>query len=109
MNDLIWWVVGVFGLGGALALGAVVIFGWPVVVQFVVGSKIGRILLTVVAAVIAAFGLYLKGRSEGRAAERARLKKITEREVSSAAWERKRIDALSDAQVDKELQKWDRK
>jgi hypothetical protein len=107
MSDLIWWAIGAIGLGAVL--GAILIFGWPVVVQFFLGTKIGRILLMVAAAIAAVFGVYLRGKAKGRAAERAKLKKLTEKEVSNAAKERKRIDGLTDAQVDKELAKWDRK
>lgn len=100
----IWWLVGTLGLGGALLLGAVLIFGWPVII----GTKIGRAALAIGAVLLAALGLYAKARQAGRLAERARLKALTEKEVSNAAVERARIDALSDDAVDKELAGWDR-
>ena len=99
----LWWIIGTVGVGGALLIGAILVFGWPVII----GTKIGRILLAVGAAALAVFGVYLRGRSEGRAAERKRLKKLTEKEVKHAAEERRRIDALTDEQVDEELARWD--
>jgi hypothetical protein len=108
MSDLFWWAIGGFGLGIPLLLvGAILFFGWPVVAAILI--RYWKILLPVGLAILAALGLYAKGRAEGRAAERAKLKKLTEKEVANAAKERKRIDGLTDAQVDRELAKWDRK
>ena len=105
MTSWIWWAVATFGIGGVI-LGALIFMGlWPAIV----GTKIGRLALMVTAGALAVFGIYLKGRAEGRAAERARLKALTAKEVANAAKERARIDALTDAQVDAELAKWDRK
>ena len=98
----LWWIVGTVGLGGALLIGAVLIFGWPVII----GTKIGRMALAIGAGALAVFGVFLKGRAQGRAAERAKLAKLTEKEVKNAAAERVRIDKLTDEQVDKELSKW---
>ena len=105
MAHWLWWLVGTLGIGGALLLGAVLIFGWPVII----GTKLGRLALAIGAGVLAVLGVYLKGRAEGRAIERARLKALTEREVADAAKERARIDALTDEAVDAELSRWDRK
>lgn len=101
----VWWAVGTFGVGGVVLIGAVLIFGWPAVI----GTRIGRIVLAIGVAIVAAFGVYQTGRAKGRAAERAKLKALTEKEVGVSAAERKRIDALTDEQVDEELGKWDRK
>jgi len=101
----VWWIIGTVGVGGALLIGAILIFGWPAII----GTKIGRRLLVVGAAALAVFGVYLKGRAKGRAVERERLRKLTEREVKSAAAERMRIDKLTDKQVDEELARWDKK
>ena len=109
MSDLIWWAVGGFGLSGVLLVGAILIFGWPVIVQFFLGTKIGRILLMVAAALAAVFGVYLKGRSEGRAAERAKHEKQTKKEVAAGAKRRKSIDALPDDEVKKRLRRWTKK
>ena len=99
----IWWIIGTVGIGGALLGGAILIFGWPVIV----GTKIGRMALAIGAGALAIFGVFLKGRAQGRAAERAKLAKLTEKEVKSAAKEKARIAKLTDEEVDKELAKWD--
>ena len=101
MNYL-WWIVGTVGIGGALLIGAVLIFGWPVII----GTKIGRMALAIGAGALAIFGVLLKGRAQGRAAERAELAKLTEKEVKNAAKEKVRIAKLTDEEVDKELAKW---
>ena len=98
----IWWIVGTVGIGGALLGGAILIFGWPVII----GTKIGRMALAIGAGVLAIFGVFLKGRAQGRAAEREKLRALTEKEVKNAVTERKRIEKLTDEQVDKELAKW---
>ncbi len=100
-----WWLLGTFGVGGVLLGGAVLIFGWPVII----GSKIGRMALAAGAVVLALLGLYAKAKQAGRLAERARLKAVTEKEVGLSAAERVRIDALPDSKVDEELSAWDRK
>ena len=99
----IWWIIGTVGIGGALLIGAVLVFGWPVII----GTRIGRLALAVGAGVLAVFGVYLKGRAKGRAVERERLRKLTEKEVANAVKERRRIGKLTDDEVDKELAKWD--
>ena len=102
--NTVWWLIGTLGVGGTLLLIAVLVFGWPVLI----GTKIGRLALAIAAGALAVFGIYLRGKAEGRAAERAKLKAITEKEVADAAAERARIDALTDEQVDEELALWNR-
>ena len=104
MTGWLWWLIGTLGVGGTLLLIAVLVFGWPALI----GTKIGRLALAIAAGALAVFGIYLRGKAEGRAAERAKLKAITEKEVKDAAAERARIDALTDAEVDTELAKWNR-
>ena len=103
-----WWIIGTFGLGGAVLAVLIFMFSWPVVLQAVLNNRLVQIAMAAGAAGLAVFGVYLKGRSVGRAAERERLKKLTEKEVDNAAIERQRIDALTDAEVDKELARWSR-
>jgi hypothetical protein len=98
----IWWIIGTLGIGGALLAGAILVFGWPVII----GTRMGRAALAVGAGALAVLGVFLKGKQEGRAAEREKLRKLTEKEVKNAAAERKRIAALTDEQVDAELAKW---
>lgn len=62
----IWWAISAFGVGGLLLIGAIIIFGWPVII----GTRIGRMLLAIGAGVAAVFGVYLKGRSEGEQGEK---------------------------------------
>ena len=66
MLSNIWWVIGIFGVSGTLLIGAILIFGWPVIV----GTRIGRMLLAIGAGAAAIFGVYLKGRSEGAQSEK---------------------------------------
>lgn len=101
MIDWLWWLVGILGIGGVIAL---VLF-WP----FLTGTKIGRILLGVGAIVLAILGFGAKMKSVGRAEERAKLKAQINKEVDRAEVQSKRIDAMSDDEVDKELAKWDAK
>ena len=98
----LWWIVGTVGLGGALLIAVGFTVGWPVII----GTRIGRMALAIGAGALAVFGVLLKGRAQGRAAEREKLRKLTEKEVKSAVAERVRIDKLTDEQVDKELSKW---
>lgn len=104
MTGWLWWLLGTLGIGGTIVLIVGFTVGWPVLI----GTRLGRIGLAIGAGIIAILGIYAKGRAEGRAAERARLKALTEREVADAAAERARIDALTDEQVDEELSEWDR-
>lgn len=95
----IFWAIGAFGVSGVLFGGAVLVLGWPVVA----GSRIGRIAIAIVVGAAMIYGLYLRGKREGRKAERAKLKRLTEKEVANAMAEADRIDGLSDDDVDREL------
>ena len=109
MTGWIWWAIGAFGISGTILVIIGFAIGWPILIQFFIGTKIGRICLVIGAAILTAFGIYAKGQAAGRAAERARPKALTAKEVANAAAERVRIDALTDAQVDAELAQWSRK
>ena len=104
MNTALW-IVGTLGIGGTILLIVGFTVGWPVLF----GTKLGRLALAIGAGLLAVAGVYAKGRAEGRAAERAKLKALVEKEVGVSAAERARIDALPDEQVDAELAKWNRK
>jgi len=104
MTHYIWWIIGTVGIGGALLGLAVLIFGWPVIV----GTKVGRMLLAIGGAILAALSIFAKGKAKGRAAERERLRQLTEKEVKNAVRERERIGKLTDEQVDEELAKWEK-
>jgi len=100
--DWIWWAIGAFGIGGALLFAAVLIFGWPVII----GTRLGRMALAVGAGIVAVFGVFLKGKSEGAAKERAR--QNAERQKIN-----RKIDAIEDDIADntpdenrEELKKW---
>ena len=95
----VFWLVGTVGIGGILLGGAILVFGLPVIV----GTRIGRMALATGAAALALVGAYLSGRSKGRAAERAKLKWLVEKEVGVSHKERARINAMTDAEVDEEL------
>ena len=102
----IWWAIATFGVGGALLAVVILIVGWPVVLQFFIGTKIGRGLLFVGGLIATGFALYVKGQAAGKAAEVAKLNAQTAKEVNVAAAESKRIDAQTDTQTDAELAKW---
>ena len=102
----IWWAIATFGIGGVLLGGAIFLCGFPAII----GSRIGRLALGVVAVIIIFYGVHLRGKREGRKAEREKLKRITAKEVDHAEAEAKRIDGLSDDDVDRELRKrWSNK
>ncbi len=102
----VWWAIGTFGVGGAILLVAILIVGWPVVLQFFIGTKIGRGLLFVGGLIATGFVIFAKGQAAGKAAEVAKLNVQTAKEVNVAAAESKRIDAQTDTQTDAELAKW---
>lgn len=102
----LWWIIGTLGLGGALLAGAVVVFGWPVII----GTRAGRMALMIAGAAGAVLMVYLKGKREGRKAERNYLKRKTAKEVDHAEAESERIDGLSDGDIDRELlERWSHK
>lgn len=105
----LWWIVGTLGVGGALALGAGLIFGWPVLLAFFTQTKIGRALAFVGGLILTGLLIFARGRAAGKADEQERQKVQTEKEVERAEQRSKAIDAKSDDEVDQELSKWDRK
>ncbi len=102
MSSFIWWVVGVLGVGGALFAAAVIILGWPVLIAFA-ETKLGKIVIGIGTVGIGLVGLYLKGKSAGEAAQKAK------QESDDAAFLQKQrqnaddVGRLSDAQLDNEL------
>lgn len=104
MSEWLWWLFGTLGVGGTILVGCIFFLGWPAII----GTRLGRLALAVGAAALAVFGIYLRGRSQGKQAERDRLKALTKKEVDDVRKERARIDALSDDAVDRELSAWDR-
>jgi dephospho-CoA kinase len=100
----LWWLIGTLGVGGTVLALAIFFLGWPAII----GTRAGRMLLIIGTAGLGAVALYLKGRSVGREAERAKLKAKIGKEVVNAKKERDRINNLTDEEVDRELAKWDR-
>ena len=91
----IWWIVGTVGLGGALLIGAVLIFGWPVII----GTKIGRMALAIGAGAVAIFGVFLKGRSAGAQAEKDKAAIRHAKNVKIADEEKKATEGRTDAEI----------
>jgi len=72
-------------------------------VLWIIGSKISRVVIIVATAVASFYGLYMRGKQEGRKAERDKLKRSIKKEVDNAEAEANRNDRLSEDDVDRDL------
>lgn len=103
---LIWWAIGTLGIGGALFAGAVLFFTWPVVVQFFIGTKIGRALLFVGGLFVAAFAIFAKGEAAGKAAAAAKAEQARQDAIKARKNTDATVDALTPDQRKSALDKW---
>lgn len=100
----LWWVIGLFGIGGTLAI---FFIGWPVVLSFA-QTKLGRITIFILGAIATVLAAFAKGADVGyRRAENKR-NKIAGREVNAAKKEADRVRSLDNDAIDRELSDWDR-
>jgi hypothetical protein len=95
----IWWAVGTFGVGGILLIGAGLFFGWPIVI----GSRLGRAMIAVLAAIAAAFTLRAKWRGEGAKREREKQREASDRNRGIAREERERSEARTGDEISERL------
>lgn len=95
----IFWLIGTFGLGGAILVGAILVFGWPVIV----GTKLGRTLLAIGGAILFVITTYLKGRAEGEKVAKMNQEKANADFILEQERYRNSLDQLSDADLDRLL------
>ncbi len=79
----VWWVIGLFGIGGALAI---FFIGWPVVLAFA-QTKLGRMTILILGAVATVLAAFAKGADVGYRRAENRREKIARREID-ADWDR---------------------
>ena len=95
----LWWAIGTFGIGGCILIAIGFFMGWPVIV----GTKIGRTALAILAALGGALLLFAKARADGAAAQKAK----QDKENADFLAKQKRTDAgiaaASDADLDRVL------
>ncbi len=109
MSHFLWWLIGFAGVGGTIAIVAGFLIGWPVVIQFFIGTKIGRMLALIGAAVLAIGFALLKARSQGAAAERQRQKDENDAFLKEQAKRDAVIRGSTDAALDDRLREHPRK
>ena len=99
---LILSVIGVIGVGGVL----MVLGLWPVVSSFLIGTKLGGIILTVSFILLALAWAFISGKRKGISAEIGRQKgrnfKAAQKRVKTDA----KIRTMPMADRRKELSKW---
>lgn len=101
--DLIWWLVGTFGVAGAVALVLTLLGLWPVVIAFFTKTWLGRILAIIFTAGIAVLIARAKGQREGVGLERKRQEKEDDRFIDQTKQKHSDIDRASDDDLDRQL------
>lgn len=94
--NTIWLLIGTFGLGGALLIGALLVFGWPVII----GTKLGRMLLAIGGAILFVITVFLKGRAEGEKVAKAHQEKTDATFIDEEARYRDELSHMSDDELD---------
>lgn len=98
----LWWIVGTFGVGGTILAVIGLTVGWPLLFT-ALRTTVGRAALAVAAFAGLLLAVFLKGRREGRAAEKARQDKIDRKIIKEATDDQKDVADLSGDDVDREL------
>lgn len=99
---LFWSVAGVLGIGGTIAA----MFLFPAVLPIVLAflrTRTGQIVAGILAVLAALAGARLKGRSEGKAAERKRQEQDDEDFLANKRIRDAGFDGLSDDELDQRL------
>ena len=95
----LWWAIGTFGIGGCILIAVGFFMGWPVII----GTKIGRTALAILAALGGALLLFAKARAQGAADEKTRLEKDNADFIAKQKRTDAGIAATSDADLDRVL------
>lgn len=98
-----WGLVATYGIATILLVAAAVIFGWPVFIQFFLGTKIGRLLGLIGGGFLAAILYGATQRREGTRAAEERQGKKDEKFIQEVDKRAAEIAASSDADVDSML------
>jgi len=94
-----WSIVWTLGIGGTIAVAAALFFFWP----FLVGTKFGRMLLAIGAAVAVVFAVFLKGVSKGTGIEKRKAARRHARNLEIAQEESAASKARSPSKARKRM------